>query len=557
MGQAWPQTIRSACLVAHCCVWLPVGSTVGLLMMEQRHVFGSILFLLLRLAFAAASDDGHFVFNYVHHGQDWREAHCGSRERQSPIALDRRVMTLNATSKTLFFSYEAVDGDLVMQNDGHSLAVDLAGRGYGGITYEGGWYNIVNINFHAKSEHTYDGMHMPMELHLVHKRYDGPQIIVVAIPVDCEGKPDIDLMPPMKFDPSKVDPYAHDMTRTVIDFPNPALLQQRRKGKTGLRNGRKSSKGPWYPANERPYEPPPATDPNSNHFMQKFVSQLPPKLMRTTTIEGSEVDPLNLNLLMEGGTYVEYEGSFTVPPCSETITWFVKREPVMASDSEVRILYETIYEMTDDFGNYRSIMPMSGRTVSIVTSKHAIPIQEQDTKLKGAVPSTRQFQGQTWAMDALAKARKNTATAKELSDRIHAAAQVHADQLDPSGGPGPPYNGTLLVPHFQTPPGYAEPPCETAACQLTKMVGDLRDTINNTAYKVVHESAERIGDETHEATIQAVHDVLMLHTPPPPTTMWPPMIQPTRSPPTVEELGPSEGPLPLPMPPSPAPAPTF
>lgn len=461
-------------------------------------------------------------------------------------------MTLNATQKTLFFSYENIDGDLVFQNDGHSLAVDLAGKGYGGITYEGGWYNILNINFHAKSEHTYDGMHLPMELHLVHKRYDGPQIIVVAIPIDCEGKPDIDLNPPIPYDPTARDEYGPDMTRTVIDFPNPALLQNK-KGKSSLRNGRK---GPWYPANEKPYEPPSATEPNSNHFLQKFVSQLPPKLMRTTTIEGSEVDPLNLNALMEGGTYVEYEGSFTVPPCSETIQWFVKREPVMASDSEVRILYETIYEMTDDFGNYRTVLPLSGRTVSIVGSKHAIPIQEQDTRLKGAVASTRQFQGKTWANDALKKARLNTAAAKELSDRIHAAAQVHADQLDPSGGPGPPYNGSILVPHFHTPPGYAEPPCDTAACQLAKMVGDLKDKINHTAYDVVHESAETIGDETHAATIQAVHDVLMMNTPPPPTTMFPP-IQPTRSPPTMEVAAFGPGPIAFPLPPGPAPSPSF
>merc|ERR1719161_3459247 len=155
----------------------------------------------------------------------------------------------------------------------------------------------------------------------------------------------------------------------------------------------------------------------------------------------------------------------------------------------------------------------------------------------------------------MTKARLNVAAAKELSDRIHAASQLHADQMDPSGGPGPPYNGTLLVPHFYTPPGYAEPPCDTAACQLANMVGELKEKINHTAYDVVHESAETIGDETHEATIQAVHDVLMMNTPPPPTTMFPP-IQPTRSPPVFDLPVLSNGPLPVPMPPSPAPAPS-
>lgn len=503
----------------------------------QVHAFARpVLAFLLQATAAAAADDGLFVFNYVHHGQDWRQAQCGSRERQSPINFDRNMMGLNSTDMKLFYQYEMVTGDVPFQNDGHSLSADFAGQGYGGITYEQGWYNLININFHAKSEHTFDGKHYAMELHLVHKRYDGPHIIVVAIPIDCAGKPDIDLVPLPPYAGPTPDPLTgEDMTRMVADFANPAMLQQAVQrvagsgAKAALRG--RSLRSPWYPADEKPYVAPDPNEPNSNHFLQKFVTQLPPKLMRKTVVEGSEIDPINLNLLLKDKTYFEYVGSFTVPPCSEDITWMVAREPIMAGDTQVRILYETIYEMTHDFGNYRSAMPLAGRVVAVRTGDHSLPIAVSTQNLKGAPPSTRQFQGETWASDAIKEARKNVEAAKELSDRIHAAGQAHADQIDPRDGPGPPYNGSILVPTFHAPPGFHEPPCESALCHLSRMGDEIKDKINDTSVRLVHEAAKNMAGEMHEATVEAVHDVLMMYTPPPPPTVWPKPIEPTRSPP--------------------------
>ena len=44
---------------------------------------------------------------------------------------------------------------------------DFSGLGYGGVTYENSWYNLLNVNLHAESEHTFSGVHKPMELHMV------------------------------------------------------------------------------------------------------------------------------------------------------------------------------------------------------------------------------------------------------------------------------------------------------------------------------------------------------------------------------------------------------
>ena len=40
-------------------------------------------------------------------------------------------------------------------------------------------------------------------------------------------------------------------------------------------------------------------------------------------------------VLVQGGTFLEYAGSLTAPPCSEIVTWFVRRDPLMASDDQV------------------------------------------------------------------------------------------------------------------------------------------------------------------------------------------------------------------------------
>merc|ERR1719277_2180808 len=74
-----------------------------------------------------------------------------------------------------------------MQNNGRTYSADLGGMGYGGIAHEDAWYDLMNVNVHAVSEHTVAGQHTPAELHIVHKRFDGDALLIVAVTLVSPG----------------------------------------------------------------------------------------------------------------------------------------------------------------------------------------------------------------------------------------------------------------------------------------------------------------------------------------------------------------------------------
>lgn len=70
--------------------------------------------------------------------------------------------------------------------------------------------------------------------------------------------------------------------------------------------------------------------------------------------------------------FFQYHGSLTAPPCSEIVTWFVKRKPLLIKQSalvngkaalDVELFRKIIYENTAGNGNYRSAMPLGGRPI--------------------------------------------------------------------------------------------------------------------------------------------------------------------------------------------------
>jgi len=137
---------------------------------------------------AAAKNTGRH-FNYAHHGQEWHYGQCGSRERQSPIDFgpaapwncDVARSPAGCYKGGVYFNYQVIDKGFPLSNLGHKLSADLRGEGYGGVTYNDQWFEIVSIDFHVQAEHTFMGEHLPIELNVVHKNVDSEQLLIVGI----------------------------------------------------------------------------------------------------------------------------------------------------------------------------------------------------------------------------------------------------------------------------------------------------------------------------------------------------------------------------------------
>jgi carbonic anhydrase len=112
---------------------------------------------------------------------DEQYAACGTGERQSPVDLT------GAEAEDLadpVLDYEPFE--LTVTDTEHSIQV---GYDTGStLTLDDTAYDLVQLHFHAPSEHTVDGSAAAAEIHLVHGDHDGP-FVVLGVLVE-EGAPD-------------------------------------------------------------------------------------------------------------------------------------------------------------------------------------------------------------------------------------------------------------------------------------------------------------------------------------------------------------------------------
>eukprot|EP00238_Polyblepharides_amylifera_P000623 CAMPEP_0196572098 /NCGR_PEP_ID=MMETSP1081-20130531/2207_1 /TAXON_ID=36882 /ORGANISM="Pyramimonas amylifera, Strain CCMP720" /LENGTH=327 /DNA_ID=CAMNT_0041889297 /DNA_START=98 /DNA_END=1081 /DNA_ORIENTATION=- len=102
---------------------------------------------------------------------------CREGQSQSPVNIDTDLAILNPTAQSYFkFAYAKQPKAFV--NSGHGAMV----------TYEPGSYatigkrklELLQFHFHTPSEHTIDGKHSQMEVHLVHKDVDSGLLCVLG-----------------------------------------------------------------------------------------------------------------------------------------------------------------------------------------------------------------------------------------------------------------------------------------------------------------------------------------------------------------------------------------
>ena len=101
-------------------------------------------------------------------------AACGSGKSQSPVNLLTDVgkgsveWTVDYKNTSLQIAHHENVQELI--NNGHTIQVTP--QEGSSITYDGKKYHLKQFHFHTPSEHTINGIHFPMEIHLVHESDD-------------------------------------------------------------------------------------------------------------------------------------------------------------------------------------------------------------------------------------------------------------------------------------------------------------------------------------------------------------------------------------------------
>jgi carbonic anhydrase len=383
-------------------------------------LFACSLCPLLAGTLASSDSEKGINFNYNNHGEDWMVGECASRDRQSPIdfsvaeapwscnppmpqamyallpayeliqlgyappppaagvdtvqpmgapvdmGADEDAMLQLGTSASngflpkaywlptappalmfpgcggplgmFFFRYDRVDRPLRIQNNGRSIATDLKGHGLGSLVMDNIVYDVLSVNFHVWSEHTFQGQKKPLELHIVHRDPDTNCLIVVAVAFD---------------------------TTPGYSESEMALLQQK-SSKRLLSRGRQQSAQPSETAPTAPE--PQRSDPGFSDALANLYSYPLPGVdeVANVNLRAGPVDVIG-PLLGALGPYpqgfFQYRGSLTAPPCSEQVTWLVRRDPLIASHSQIELIRSAIMQSNSNFPNSRATMPLMGRNI--------------------------------------------------------------------------------------------------------------------------------------------------------------------------------------------------
>lgn len=322
-----------------------------------------------------------FVFDYAKHGQDWVQGSCASRYRQSPVDFEAFWENVPTQGDSLYYKYTSDETDFEVHNDGHVISVDLANKGIGSLTIDNSRYNILAINVHTPAEHLFDGKVYPMEVHLIHKRYDSDGLAIIALPFNAVPPP-----------PS--------VPRTFMAG----------------------------------YVRPNQTDPGYNPFLEVLHEKEIPKVGETQNLY---VHKWNLSAAIPG-EYLKYYGSLTAPPCTEDVTWYVRREPLNASFQQIELLTAETESFTK-FGNTRAAFSIGERVIKVVTAVDAEPVLSAPAIVPAAhqLVSPREAQAMKWGQEAVHVTLDSLRHMRDLDHRLHLGAEAAAENMAPKPPPFP------------------------------------------------------------------------------------------------------------------------
>jgi carbonic anhydrase len=119
---------------------------------------------------------------------------CSEGKHQSPVNIEKGTVTagsdwkINYKYSSLKISHNEHMDEII--DNGHTIQVTVDEGST--FTFDGKTYTLKQFHFHTPSEHTLDGKHMPMEMHMVHQSADG-SLAVIGVLFKETAKPNDNL----------------------------------------------------------------------------------------------------------------------------------------------------------------------------------------------------------------------------------------------------------------------------------------------------------------------------------------------------------------------------
>jgi carbonic anhydrase len=132
-------------------------------------------------------DGAHFTYEGEEGPEFWGELSplwttCGEGVEQSPIDFSSELIVLNGPPIALDYGTSPV----TVTNNGHTVQFDYAPGST--MTVDEETWELKQFHFHVASEHTFDGVAAPLELHFVHANEAG-ELAVLGVPAIVSGVP--------------------------------------------------------------------------------------------------------------------------------------------------------------------------------------------------------------------------------------------------------------------------------------------------------------------------------------------------------------------------------
>lgn len=155
----------------------------------------------------ASENKAHWAYSGETGPEHWGDlseeyATCATGRMQSPIDL----AAADAAGEISYaVDYEPVP--LTILNNGHTVQFNTGGVGT--LSEKGVEYKLLQIHFHAPSEHVVDGQHVPLEAHFVHRSDDGVLSVLGVMFVEGADNPALETiiahMPASVSEPETID----------------------------------------------------------------------------------------------------------------------------------------------------------------------------------------------------------------------------------------------------------------------------------------------------------------------------------------------------------------